>query len=398
MRIAIASSGLGHVTRGIETWAADTAQTLAEHGADVSLFSAGPVSGSAASPAGQRPRITPCLPRGGRAAQRLARLTPGPLWRWGLNSAYGWEQFSFWLRLWPRLKAGGFHILHVQDPMLAYWCLRFRQAGLLGAREILGHGTEEPLWFLARFPFVQQLAPWHLQTALQELRDQGREALALHWTAMPNFVDAELFRPRQGAPSPLRRELGIPEQALVAGICAAVKKEHKRLDYFVKETAAWLQAREAAGQGPAHVLIAGASHPQSAEIIAAVEALLPGRAHVLLDHPHQSMPQFYQALDVFVLTSLFEMMPIAVLEALACGLPVLCHQHPVLAWMNNAPQGGACLDMSRPGALAEFLFRLTPQWLAQTGAGARARAETVFARQPVIAQYLAYYRRVLAAA
>ena len=38
MRIAIASSGLGHVARGIETWALDTAAALAARGVDVTLF------------------------------------------------------------------------------------------------------------------------------------------------------------------------------------------------------------------------------------------------------------------------------------------------------------------------------------------------------------------------
>lgn len=41
MRVAVASSGLGHVARGIETWAKDTAEALTVGGADVSLFAGG---------------------------------------------------------------------------------------------------------------------------------------------------------------------------------------------------------------------------------------------------------------------------------------------------------------------------------------------------------------------
>lgn len=398
MRIAIASSGLGHVARGIETWAADTAFALALRGADVTLFSAGRVQVPPDIYGRLDVNQVSCFRRNNATAQRLATIMPSFLWRWGLNSEVGWEQFSFWLNLWPRLRTGGYHILHVQDPMLAFWCRAFRQAGLLNAREILGHGTEEPVWFLARFPFVQQLAPWHLKQALIELQAQGRQELALHWTAIPNFVDTNRFHPQSGQPSSLRRELGIPESALVVGSVAAIKKSHKRIDYFLKETGAWLQAREAAGLDPAYIIVAGARHAQSDQLFKAAEALMPGRAHLLTDLPRDRMPELYQSLDVFVLCSLFEMMPIAVLEALASGLPVVANQHPVLAWMNGAPKGGACLDMSRPGALAEFLWRLKPQWIQQTGTNARAHAEANFAQTPVVEQYMAYYRRVLAVA
>jgi hypothetical protein len=38
VRIAIASSGLGHVARGIESWAADLGKALAERGERIALF------------------------------------------------------------------------------------------------------------------------------------------------------------------------------------------------------------------------------------------------------------------------------------------------------------------------------------------------------------------------
>jgi hypothetical protein len=41
MKIAIASSGLGHVTRGIETWADDLGTALHRCGVNVTLFKGG---------------------------------------------------------------------------------------------------------------------------------------------------------------------------------------------------------------------------------------------------------------------------------------------------------------------------------------------------------------------
>ncbi len=200
MKIAIASSGLGHVARGIETWALDLAQALAKHAAtsgdatdlEVTLFAAAPVpfcnppvtTGSTGStgvdgidgkqeestkltakihnkPCNLSFEIVPCFKRGGRAARWLTRLMPGFTWRWGMKSTYGWEQLTFWLDLRRRLRHGDYDILHVQDPMLAYWCRVWRRRGWLATREILAHGTEEPAEFLNQFDYVQHLAPWH---------------------------------------------------------------------------------------------------------------------------------------------------------------------------------------------------------------------------------------------
>ncbi len=159
MKIAVASSGLGHVARGIESWALSLADALTDRerypDLEVTLFAAAPVKTLA------RLRVVPCLQRGDRAAIWLARWTPGFAWRWGLKSVYGWEQFSFWLRLSGSLRRERYDILHVQDPMLAYWCRAWRRRGWLATREILAHGTEEPRKFIEQFDCVQHLAPWH---------------------------------------------------------------------------------------------------------------------------------------------------------------------------------------------------------------------------------------------
>jgi hypothetical protein len=214
MKIAIASSGLGHVARGIETWALDTAQALHEHDIDVMLFAAEDPLTEAQRTQSQRtttkhtkhtkknneesgtknqepttrnpepgtlqpkplqPKNLPppclrvsvvkidCLKRDDPRAARWARRLPNFLWRWGLKTTYGIEQFTFWLHLWRKLNKGHFDILHVQDPILADWCRRFRRLGLVKTKEILGHGTEEPPEFLRKFNYLQQLAPWHLE-------------------------------------------------------------------------------------------------------------------------------------------------------------------------------------------------------------------------------------------
>ena len=117
-------------------------------------------------------RVLPCLKRGDRLTRFIVRCAPGFTWRWGWKSGYELEQRSFWRLLWPILRDEGFDILHVQDPLLADLCRRYRSAGKLKTKEILAHGTEESVAFLAKFDYVQHLAPWHLEQTLEKLGEE----------------------------------------------------------------------------------------------------------------------------------------------------------------------------------------------------------------------------------
>jgi len=422
MRIAVASSGLGHVARGIETWALDTAEALHAYGAEVTLFAGGAV------PEAKCPLVVlPAFRRGDARTRRLAEKSPAWTWRWQLKSAYGWEQLSFWWHLWPWLRRQKFSVLHVQDPMLAFWCRRFRRLGLLRTREIMAHGTEETPQFLAQFRWVQHLAPWHLEQAERVLRsggglekdseagDQhaetsvsaagarsrtGRDARQPYWEAIPNFVDTAVFTP--DTPGDLRAELGLPGEAFVLGVVAAVKRHHKRVDYAIEEFSAYLQRNPQIAS--AYLLIAGARTEETDSLLRLANEKAPGRIKILLDLPRKKMPAFYRSLDVFALVSLFEMMPIALLEAMACGIPAIVNRHPVLQWIigsetagGQAAAGGMAVDMARPGALARCLAGLSGEQLVRYGHNARARAQQVFSKEIVISRYLDYYRRVLEA-
>ncbi len=446
MRVAVASSGLGHVARGIETWAEDTAAALTEERVDVCLFHSKSRTGSVHAVDGEKVVALRCLRRGDSATRTVIALIPRFMWRWGLTTGYGLEQFSFWLSLWPRLVWGRYDILHVQDSMLAFWCRRFRRVGLVKTKEILAHGTEEPVEFLAQFDYLQQLAPWHEQQAREalaqkaetgKLKAEGGESGRVCWAAIPNFVDTDVFRPVRdsGEKRELREQFRIPGDAFVVGCVAAVKKHHKRIDYLIREFSA-LQLSAFSSQP--FLLVAGARTDETEQLERLAEDLCPGRIKILTNVPRNDMPGLLRSFDLFVLTSLFEMMPIAVLEALATGLPLITNRHPVLQWMVGdekkaetrklraetetevvssslqlscvaakrsedgafSPQpslcGGMCVDLSSEGGLADVLTALTSEWLKVHGLGARRRAEHMFARDVVIGEYVEYYQRVMA--
>lgn len=253
--------------------------------------------------------------------------------------------------------------------------------------------------------------------------------------AIPNFVDTKRFRPADGNErATFRQRWGVPSGAFVVGCVAALKFGHKRLDYLITEVARMRDAGcriRALPTGDVFLLIAGATTDETDQVERLAAESLPGRSRIMRDVPRSEMPDLYRCMDVFVLPSLFEMMPIAVLEATASGIPVLVHTHPNLAWMigegggcevsgvgvqvsgrrgecekdegggggstGNRQQtaGGLCVDMAADGALAGAVAGLTAEALLDLGRQARLRAEKVFSKDVVIGQYVRYYGEIV---
>ena len=145
-------------------------------------------------------------------------------WRIGLGSPYDVEQATFLFGLLPVLRHERFDILHVQEPTSALVVERARRLGYVRTRAVYGNGSKEPPEFLRKITYLHHLSPHYLN----EARDAGTWKPT--WTAIPNFVNADLFHP--GRSEALRAELGIPQDALVVLTAAAIKRNHKRVDYL----------------------------------------------------------------------------------------------------------------------------------------------------------------------
>ena len=224
MRICIASSGLGHITRGIESWADDLGHALNKRGMNVTLCKGGGTSDA------EFEHVLPCLTRYSRANARVMRLTPRAMWRVGLTSCYDLEQLTFLPPLLRHLRRHRSQILHVQDPLLALWVQRANRMGIVPTRVILNHGTNESPEFLRKIIYLQHGAPVHLDAA------RAAGCYRPTWCAIPNFIDIKTFRP--GRCDAMREELGIPRAATLVLCVAAIKREHKRIDHLIREFAA----------------------------------------------------------------------------------------------------------------------------------------------------------------
>jgi glycosyltransferase involved in cell wall biosynthesis len=312
----------------------------------------------------------------------MVKLLPRWLaWRVGLGSAYGVEQVTFGLRLLLRLWADRIDVLHVQDPMVAVIVQRARRLGLVRTKVILAHGTEEKTEFLSKCDHVQHLAPAHAEVC--------RDAWRPGWTVIPNFIDTERFA--AGAWSGIREELGIPGDAVVVLTVAAIKRRHKRIDYLLAEFERLVRARP---DLPTWLVVAGSREAETEEVIAEGRRLLGDRVRFLVQFPRERMPELYRNADLFVLPSLKEMMPIAVLEAMASGLPCVVNDDPVLRWMVG--DGGRCIDAASPGALCGALGALVDDAAERRriGNAARRRCVEEFGEEAVVGRILGHYDEV----
>lgn len=373
MKIAVVSTGLDHVKRGVESWAATMARALAARACDVTLFKG---SGALQHPYEQ---VVACLPRNAPANGRLLAVTSRlGGWRYGLGSDYKIEQASGAMSLLWALRRTCFDIVHTQDAFLA-WLLQ--RAGALGwhrARVIFANGTAEPSEVLARMQYVQELSPAFFS---EHAAVRNERQLFL----VPNSVDVNRFSP--GDKAQARRQRGLPADALVVLSVGAIKGPRKRMDWLIQEF-------EKLNVPGSRLVIAGAVERETEALIRWGRSLLGDRLVILADRDHHEMPDIYRTADAFVLCAVDEVFGIAFLEAMASGVPCLGHEYPVTKWIIG--DGGVTLDMTRPGELSRALQRLSDgERLKEMGQKARQRACDAFSDEVVVEETLKMYRRVV---
>jgi 1,2-diacylglycerol 3-alpha-glucosyltransferase len=380
MRIAVASSGLGHVSRGVESWAEDVASALHRAGASVTLFQGGGRS--------EEPwrRVLPCLRRFEPPNKRLLSITRRlGGWRYSLGSAYDIEETSFSVALW-RATHAGYDILHVQDPAVATWMDRLNRLGLYRPRVIFGHGTEESDTYLRRFSYLQHVTPGY-RDAYEPYRHSRQMSFAV-----PCFVDTRCFRPPADATAraAARAAFGLPPDTLIILCVAALKQRHKRCDYVIEEFAQ-LKAQLSPN---AILVLAGAREAETPGIIDLGRSLLGDSAIFFESLDRNRLALLYQAADIFALGSLHEVFGISLLEALACGLPATCNDTPTLRWVVGP--AGYPEDISRPGGLVRQWSRMVDHSVRrELSHSARVHVESTFSEPVVLRQIADMYRAVL---
>jgi glycosyltransferase involved in cell wall biosynthesis len=194
-----------------------------------------------------------------------------------------------------------------------------------------------------------------------------------------NGVDLELFAPQDRAVA--RRELGLD----------AAGRLVLSVGWLIPRKGHDLAIRAVAAMPEVTLLIVGEG-PQAAALKHLAELLGSGeRVRFLGSMPQERLPLVYSAADVLLLASSREGLPNVVLEALACGTPVVATAvsgTPEVV----APQPGRLVQERTPEAIAGALRALLADLPAR--AAVRAYAER-FAWGPTTAGQIRLFRSIL---
>lgn len=233
----------------------------------------------------------------------------------------GPPDLSWVWRLRRLVRAGGFDVVHTHSPLPA----SVARIALARAGPVLMH-TEHSVWPRYRVPtYLVNAATYGRNAAVvaisQGVADSIRRPRWMFWVSMPSVevlhhgIDEELVRSGPEARARARRTLGLGNDDVVLGTVGSFTpaKDHDTLLEAV---------RQVAGNHPRLRLVLVGGGPLEARLRArAISAGIGER--VVFAGRRDDVQEILPAFDAFVLSSRYEGLSIALLEALAAGLPTV---------------------------------------------------------------------------
>jgi len=196
-----------------------------------------------------------------------------------------------------------------------------------------------------------------------------------------------LFSP--GDPAPVRKELGLePEQPLILAVGNLYEvKGHMVL------LRALVELRRTRPTERWHLAIAGSGSEEGALRAYIGSAGLHGRV-TLLGY-REDIPNLLAAADLWVMPSLSEGLPLALVEAMFAGKPIVASEVGGIPEVVTSGEQALLVPPSDPGALAAALRRLLSDsgLASRLGAAAERRARERFGVDRMADAYEALYRR-----
>lgn len=219
-----------------------------------------------------------------------------------------------------------------------------------------------------------------------------------------NCVDMELFTPLVSREEKihLRQELDLPQNATILLFVGSVIKR-KGVDILIDAFCKAVQEYP-----DLHLLIVGPKNKnenpsldegfvQHIYSIADQNSQLDKVSFMGLVQDQQQLAEIYRASDIFVFPSRNEGLPNVLLEAMACGLPVVVSQLPVLEKVIVQGENGLVIPVNDINSLKDALLRLVaePSLARKIGKNAHHYIETNHNFLIWQAQLTNFYRSLL---
>ena len=218
----------------------------------------------------------------------------------------------------------------------------------------------------------------------------------------PNGVDTVRFAPAtEAVRAEMRRTLGLPDRPIIlfVGVVAPDKQPHVLFEAFERV--------QRDSSLPATLVIVGATNEQLFELGGRLADRIRGDAEragladrVIFVAPTSRVEDYFRAATIFVLPSLREGMPIALLEGMASGLPCIASRLPgATDALIEDGQNGRLVEPGDVEGFAEAIRALLadPDAAKRLGDAARETIEANYTMEQVAARWVAVYQEVVAA-
>lgn len=252
------------------------------------------------------------------------------------------------------------------------------------------HNKQERYHFLTRWLNRITLPLSHRVIAVSE--EVARSILAVKGSSfavdvIKNGVDIDLFSGLDRGSA--RDALRIPDTSLVVGNVCVFRKQKRLL--------VWLSlAEQVHREYPEVIFLLVGAGPLAPEVAAHIQAnhMQP---YVICPGLQTDVRPFLACMDIFMITSEFEGLPVAMLEAMAAGIPVVSTQAGGIGEVVGDGREGFVVPVETPESLLMPLQRLIQDESLRNKLGRNAyqRVQSAFSLQRMTQQLEALYRAAL---
>lgn len=205
---------------------------------------------------------------------------------------------------------------------------------------------------------------------------------------IPNGVDTKLFKPVETEEKKkLRDAFGIPKDDLIllsTGNLTIVKNPLKLIEIY--------SLIEKAHNGT-HLVIAGKGALENRVRKLSDEM---GMKVLFLGHvDYKKMHNLYACADIYILTSLYEGLPLTLLEAMSSGLPCIVSDVPSISSMVINAKAGIAVNFNNDGKVMQKIIDFLNDELPEYGKNAREYAIRNHDWEEIAKSYLNEFQRII---